>query len=164
MKKEPYIASAIAAVVFYASVIITAPSLPARVASHFNGANQADGWMERQGYVTFMLAFGTLLPAFLTFVFWVVKFAGPNSFNVPNPEYWRSPENFPRATKFMFNHSFWFLAVLWIFLAGMNYSVVQAQQSNPPVLSPTWTLLLMGYFFAALVVWIVSMLKFYKNV
>ena len=45
---------AVFAVVF---VIYTTRYLPDLVATHFGGDNRANGWMSREGYLLFMLAF-----------------------------------------------------------------------------------------------------------
>ncbi len=161
--RRPALAAAvIAATIYVFTVIIFAGELPEKVASHFDKANQPNGWMPRSTHITFMLAFGLGVPLLILGSNYLIKFASPKNLNVPNPTYWRAPENFSRATSFMFTHSFWLAAGMWIWLTGLNYSLVAANKASPPHLNSTWLWILMVFFVLMLAAWIVQMIRFFK--
>lgn len=157
------VASAIAASVYAFSVIIYSAHLPERVATHLDGGSQANGWMTRGQHVGFMLGFGILLPLFIVGATYITRFINPRLLNVPNPDYWRSPEHFPEASAFLLTHSIWLANGLWVWLIGLNYSIVDANKVSPPRLSPTWITSLMVFFFVGLIVWVVQMVRFFNR-
>jgi hypothetical protein len=53
--------------------------LPARIATHFNFANQPNGWMSREGSLIFFLVFATLVAATATWVLSRVKWPDPSA-------------------------------------------------------------------------------------
>ena len=68
------------------------PSLPATLATHFNGAGAADGWMEKG---SFYVLFGFLV-VFLTGTFLgtaaAMRMLPDSMINLPNKQYWLAPE------------------------------------------------------------------------
>ena len=51
--------------IFLMSVFLPSEKLPAKVATHFNAAGQADGWMTKNGHVLVILLIGFLISDFL---------------------------------------------------------------------------------------------------
>ena len=47
---------------FVAYVVTSSAALPERVATHFNGAGRADGWMSRSGHMGWAVAGGLVVP------------------------------------------------------------------------------------------------------
>lgn len=72
-------------------VWVTSGALPERIASHVGASGQANGWMSKGGYRTFMLAFTVLVPAATVWlVGWLPRIA-PTMVNLPNRDYWPGP-------------------------------------------------------------------------
>jgi hypothetical protein len=69
-------------------IVATTGQLPDPVATHFGHRNLPNGWMSHDGYVTFMLAFATLLPIVIVGIVGGLPHVAPRSLNIPNREYW----------------------------------------------------------------------------
>jgi uncharacterized membrane protein len=148
----------LAAVVFAGTHLSWMQSLPERVATHFDASGKVNGWMSRSTHNAFMLLFGLGLPSFIMALMWVMRFLPPNLMNVPNAAYWRSPEHYPTAMKFMQEWSRWFAAceLLWITL--LNHQIVAANLTKPPHLATAPMLWLTGVFLivvGASIVWMI---------
>src|SRR4051812_22063047 len=79
--------------------------LPPQIASHFNLAGKADCEVPRSTFLPSALALGLGTPAFIVLVMYVLRYLPVSSINVPHPEYWRTPENHPRAYAILFRFS-----------------------------------------------------------
>ena len=154
---------AICAAAFAGSVCFLSGSLPARVATHFNAAGHANGWMTRSQHVTFMLLFGLGISLFVIGICYCIRFFPASSLNVPNSAYWRSPEHYPEACAFLFRHSFWLGASELVWFGLLNASLVQANQLTPPLLAMRTAGALGGGFVAATAAWAVSMIWYFAR-
>jgi len=110
------------------------PLLPDRMASHFGASGMPNGWMTKsQFFITFAV---TLLPALLV-EFWVSRRIAnkPDAkLNLPNKEYWLSPER--RAETFGYFESFfaWYgCAFLFVVVFAMGLAM-RANFYTPPLL------------------------------
>ncbi|HYL64553.1 MAG TPA: DUF1648 domain-containing protein [Candidatus Methylomirabilis sp.] len=110
------------------------PLLPERMASHFGASGMPNGWMTKtQFFMTFAV---TLLPALLV-EFWVSRSIATKpdtKFNLPNKEYWLSPER--RAETFRYFESFfaWYGCVfLFVVVFAMGLAM-RANLDTPPQL------------------------------
>ena len=73
-------------------IVATTGQLADPVATHFGSDYLANGFMTRDGYLAFSLAFSTLLPVIVAgAVGWLPRLF-PRSVNVPNRDYWLAPE------------------------------------------------------------------------
>jgi uncharacterized membrane protein len=110
------------------------PLLPERMASHFGASGMPNGWMTKaQFFMTFAV---TLLPALLV-EFWVsrrISTEADAKFNLPNKEYWLSPER--RTETFGYFESFfaWYGCVfLFVVVFAMGLAM-RANLDTPPQL------------------------------
>lgn len=131
-KKLPMMVFSVCSFIFLMSVFLLSEKLPAKVATHFNAAGQADGWMTKNGHVLIILLIGFLISDFLIAICYAMRFFPSSTLNVPNKDYWRSKEHYPEACDFMFRHSFWMASMVIALLTLINYSIVQANRLNPP--------------------------------
>lgn len=117
--------------------LLFAPELPAKIATHFNLAGKADGWMRadtfRWSYLAFLVLFPLLMPACM----FVVRFLAA-LMNVPNKNDWTAAGQWERASRFLFHSSFWLAALEVIFCLGMYILVLEANRAKPPVLNNAW--------------------------
>ena len=139
-----------------------ADQLPDRVATHFNGKGMPNGWMSKSGHVTFMLIFGTVVPAFVALVCFLVRYM-PGGLNVPHASYWRRPERRQEAYAYLFQHSLWLSCLLLLFAIGINVLVTRANAQQPPHLASPELLGVLGAFLVGLGWWIVSMLVHFRR-
>lgn len=162
--KTAFWAFVAAAIVYALSLFLFAQALPDRVASHFGNNGLANGWMSRQEYVIFTLFMGLGAPLAVCLLTFLVRYFPSSLLNVPHPEYWRSPEHYPEACRYLFESSFWFGAAMLLWMAGMNYLTLQANAITPPRLDETQVWMLTGGFLVVIAGWIVLLVRHYKQV
>ena len=98
--------------------------------------------MTRQQHGTFMLIFGLGVPAFILGLVWLIRLLPSNLLNVPKPEYWRAPENYPKAFAIMLTWAQWLAVGEFLWMTQLNHQMVKANQIKPPHLATdeTWIL------------------------
>jgi uncharacterized membrane protein len=144
------------AVVF---VIYTTAYLPDRVATHFSGDNQADGWMSRDGYLLFVLAFLVGAPLLLSLGIGTLTRRFPQWTNVPHRDYWLAPLRRDASLQFLTAHGKRLGCLVVMLMVGMHYTLLLAHHSQPPRLPvSTFSSILFG-FVLALVWWIVRLYR-----
>jgi len=151
------------AAAFLASVFYLAPVLPAKVATHFGGSGQANGWMTRDGYLSFISLFGLGMPAIIIGLCHLIHFLPPALLNVPDAAYWRSPENYRRACGMIRVWSIWFGVVCLVWTACLNALTVQANLASPPHLATARLLAVTAAYLLALLVLIVGLVVAFKR-
>ena len=145
-----------------AFVWLTALSLPAVVASHFEGDGYANGFMSRGAYVGFTLAFVVGLPALLLLLSHFA-FGRPGArINLPNREYWLSPERRDETVSTLRGGLRQFMAMLVVFLCYVHWLVVRANQTSPPRLSTPWMIGGLVAFGAFALVWTRRLLRRFR--
>ncbi len=150
-------------VVLVISVLTSLPELPARIAAHYGVSGEPNGWMTKDQYATFFLAFGFGLP------FFILALSGrgstsPDRLNVPNASYWRSPENFSRAKEIIRTWTVWFAALMILFFAGLSRTLVEANKVSPAHLSESSLGWLTGSFVLCLFGLLYALNRSFKNV
>jgi serine/threonine-protein kinase len=118
------------------------PQLPTRMASHFNGAGRADGWMSRDGFVLFWVGInGALTLLLVTLVAWIPWAL----INVPNKDYWGDPARQPIARRRMNVWCAWFALGLNALMASVLELILRANLMPKPTLSSNHAALLVGF-------------------
>jgi len=134
--------------------------LPERVATHFDAAGNANGYMSRETYHVFTLWFTLGLPIFIAAVTALIpKLLPPQLINVPNRAYWFAPERAQDSLAFLSEQGIWFGCILLIFLCSVDWLVVSANATDPVHLPATPFATAMALFFAALGLWMLRMFK-----
>ena len=134
------------------------------VATHFGNGYYANGWMSRDGYLAFSLAFSTLLPiAVVGIVGWLPRVA-PRSLNLPNKDYWLAPERRDATFANVAAYAILLGTLIAIFMAGVHWLILKANAAVPPQLPAQlfWTMLCA--FIAAFLVWIGAFWWKFRNV
>lgn len=91
-----------------ASVWLTSLSLPLFVASHFDGAGTANGFMPRNVYVELMLVLVVGVPLLLALVSNAATGTSQERLDLPNREYWVHPERRDQTIACLREHGCWF--------------------------------------------------------
>src|SRR5689334_19191939 len=73
-------------------LILTAPQLPERVASHFKVAGTPDGWMSRSAYLWTFAGLTGGMSLFILTLFYCLRFLPVSLINLPNRDYWLASE------------------------------------------------------------------------
>jgi uncharacterized membrane protein len=83
---------AVGVLVGVGQVILLGPLLPERVASHFNAAGEADGWMTRDAFLKFNLGMTFFVATVFALTPRFIARTPTEMINLPNKEYWLAPE------------------------------------------------------------------------
>lgn len=143
---------------------LTASQLPGQVASHFNGAGRADGWMTRASYVRFIAVFAIGLPLFVVGVFFLLRFVPNGLINMPRRDYWLAPERRSETFACLFRHSFWLASMTVGLNAGLHTLILEANRQGPaaPRLSTVPALALLACFLAGVAVWSICLIRRFR--
>lgn len=146
-----------------AFVTSTADALPARVATHFDSGGTANGYMTRDGYRIFMLAFSVGFPLVLVALIAGLPRLAPNLTNVPNRDYWLVPERREAALAALRDHALWLGCLSIAVAAGVHDLIIRANAQTPPRLDNGLFIALLGAFCAGLVLWIFMLLRRFRK-
>jgi hypothetical protein len=138
-------------------IVTTTGQLPDPVATHFGTDNLANGFMTREGYLAFSLAFATLVPIVVAaLVGWLPR-RYPQSLSILNNAHWLAPERRDATFESVSVRGIVLGGLLAIFTAGVHWLILQANAAVPPKLPIRlfWTML--GAFVVVFVVWIGSL-------
>ena len=140
-------------------IVYTSQVLPERVATHFGVGNEANGWMSRNGYVSFILAFTVGVVAFLVFVTGALLARFPHWTNVPNRDYWLAPERRAESLGYLAAHGKRLAYLIVVMMLGMHYTILVANQMQPPRLPGSIFTSILISFVLALLWWIVRLYR-----
>lgn len=149
---------------FLASLAVLGPTLPARVATHFGAAGQANGWMTRSGHLVLSALFGVGFSSFIIGLCYVIRFLPPCLLNVPHPEYWRAPGHYREACDYLFRESFWLGTLLSLWMTGLHGAVVAANSHTPPHLDAGPILGIAAVFLVGLALWTIRLWRHFSRV
>lgn len=140
-------------------VATTTDSLPAIVATHFDGNDRPNGWMTREGYRVFMLAFTIGLPLFVAAAVGWLPRRFPNATNIPNRAHWLAPERREAAFAYLARHGCLLGCLMAVFSAGIHALIVDAHAVSPPRLASDRLFWMLAAFLIALTVWAITLLR-----
>jgi uncharacterized membrane protein len=142
---------------------VSAPQLPDRVATHFDGSGRPDGWMSRSSHLIFTAVLGFAFPMFVVGLCFVLRFLPDRGFNLPHRDYWLAPERRAETFAYFLRHSLWFACMAVWFVLGIHILVIQANGRSPARLSTPGILGLAGSFLAGVAVWVVSLIRHFSH-
>ena len=148
---------------FFSYLLFSVSHLPDCVATHFNGSGQPNGWMNRPTYLLFTAVFGFAFPLFLVGICFIVRFLPVRYYNIPRRDYWLAPERRSETFSYLFRHSLWFACMAVCFVIGIHFLIIRANSLTPAHLSTPMILGLMGCFLTGIVVWVVSMFRYFHS-
>lgn len=145
---------------------ITTAALPERLASHFDAAGKANGYMSREGFFLFMLAFTIGVPIFLVSLTGLLPHVlSPMMINIPHRMYWLAPERRKTTIDFLTQHAIWLGCILVVFLCCVDWLVICANTSGGRPQLPVMPLAaVIVLFFTALGFWTWSMFRRFGKV
>jgi serine/threonine-protein kinase len=112
-------------------VSATFRQLPERIATHFGGGGQPNGWMSASGYLTFIAAMSIGVPLFLVIVFSVIRRCNGAGCNIPNRTYWLAPERRDETLVFIQRQGYWLAGLLIAFFGGIHHLILTANARSP---------------------------------
>ncbi len=135
-----------------------APLLPDPIASHFDGAGQANGWSSKSEFLTSNLLLVVGMTAMFLSVGWLVSKVPAAWVNLPNKDYWLAPKRRAATLDAMGQQMEWLAAATLVLLLGINQLTIQANlQSTTALPAGTFWLLFSSYmvFMIAWLAWFV---------
>ena len=138
--------------------------LPERVATHFNSAGEANGWMSRSGHQMFMLVFGLAFPMGIVLLSYATRFLPRGMVNIPHRDYWLAPERRRETSSYLAHHSLWLACLAVCFVIGLEFSIVQANRQHPPHLSLSALLAVVVPFLAGTMIWVLIVMRHFRRV
>jgi Protein of unknown function (DUF1648) len=136
-----------------AFIVGTSGQLPPRVASHFGVGGQFNAWMTREGYLLFILGFGTLFPLFIVASIAGLPHITSRGVKLPNRDYWLAPPRRGETLATLGAFGGWLGCLLTVFIAALHTMILEANTSVPPQLPLPLLWSVLGGFIAATLAW-----------
>ncbi len=137
--------------------VLYRPHLPERVATHFNGAGQADGWMHRDNATWMMIGLQTIMPLVFIGIAYMIYFTPTHMINIPHREYWLGPDRKDASVAFIARYTAAFSLAISLFFIGMNHLTFRANLSGGN-LNPLGFWSLLAGFLAFTALWVAWLL------
>ena len=134
-------------------VLVTLRRLPPSVASHFDASGTPNGWSSRLGYVLLLVVIGVLLPLSVAALVRRLTGQGPALLNIPARDHWTRPENGKEAVRRVRAYVWWLGCIMAGTALVIHLLVLDAHQHQPPRLSTTGILLVLGGALIAIAAW-----------
>ena len=151
------------AALFLLLLLLSASNLPETVATHFNAHGKPNAWMHSSSYLAFYITFGLGLPALIVAVFYMVRWLPPSWVNLPQRDFWLTPERAPATHQYLLTRGLWLACVMLAFLLAVHFAVVRANQLAPPHLPAKSFLVPMGIFGVTLVIWMIDFVRYFTR-
>ena len=150
----------------YAAVHFSAvyPRLPGVVASHFNGRGAANGWQTKQAFFTVFVGVTVLC---VLFGFGMASLIGAMPMrlvNLPNKQYWLSPERREETLEWMKTYFGWFACALYVLMIVVYDYAAQSNlhPDHPPgVARLIYTLVV---FLSFVIAWLVQIFRRFAHI
>jgi serine/threonine-protein kinase len=113
-------------------IVATYATLPPRVATHFDFAGHANGFMMRADYLILMTAIGLGVPLLLLFATVLLPYLAPTRLRIPSPDYWTAPERRSQTLSTIAAVGLFMSAVVTAFIIAMQLLLVEANARTPP--------------------------------
>lgn len=144
-------------------LLLSTQSLPQTLASHFNWAGQADGFMSRTGYLILYAFMMLAMPLFIyamagLFPAYLARHADA-SLSIPHKQYWLAAERRAASADYLQNHAVWLAIIVLGLFDAIHFKVWQANQHASLAQAQadfTWLLILSVL---AILLWIGTMLR-----
>ena len=163
MKRLPFFAFTLLATALVIDLALTVPSLAEPVATHFDAAGRANGWMTRTGYGIFMAAFGICLPLLIWALIPLISRRFPRGINIPAREYWLAPERREETLAFLRWHMGWLATLMVLFFIAIHHLLLLANALRPPALPHTPFFFMLGCFLAGTAVWTILLWRRFRR-
>ncbi len=123
MQKVSKMVFTILLILCIAQVAYYYPLLPAKVASHFGASGRPDAWASKEFFVKIYFIAVAFVAALFPGVGFLVSKIPTEMINVPNKDYWLSPERRQETVDFLRRQFLWFgSATLLLLLDIMHQS------------------------------------------
>lgn len=144
-------------------VYLTTDPAAGYIASHFDGTGHADAYMAGGYYRSFMIFFAAIFPLIMVVMIAGVPRLFPGSINIPNRDYWFSPEQRRGTLLFLEKHALVLGCMMVLFICGVHWLVMLANRQNPPQLANGPFLAMLAVFMAAIFIWLARLMRRFRK-
>jgi uncharacterized membrane protein len=131
------------------------PRLPERIASHFGFDGKPDGWSTKQSFLVFYgVEMGT--SALLLGVALLFRFVPSSMLNIPNKDFWLSPQRRQETLASLFYSFLWFASATLLLLIDLADQMFDVNMGKADALPHS--MLSLGLYFAFVAIWAVSLI------
>jgi len=148
---------------FVAYVWLKSAELPVVVATHFDAAGKANGWMPREKHLSFTVALGTLTPLFIVGIFAFIRRRQGWGLNIPNKAYWLEPERRAATFDYLSQQGLWLATLMAVFQAAIFKTILDANKLRPPTLATDESKYLGIGLVVLIVIWIAGLLLRFRK-
>jgi len=143
-------------------ILVTSTALPQTVASHFNAAGTATGFMPRRLYVVITLLAAAGIPLVVAAGPWLALRKPGARLRLPHAEYWLTGERRSRTVAFVGRHMMRFAMLVTLFVCYVHGLVVAAHAASPPVLPSVWFIAGLAVFALAALLWALTFVNRFR--
>ena len=144
-------------------ISVTTDWLPAQIASHFGAGGAPNGWMSRNGYLLFMLAFAVGLPLVVVLSMGILPRRMEKRISIPNRDFWLDPSRRETTFAYLETHAYWLGSLLVVFIAAIHLLVIEANATHPPRLPGQLFGALIALFLVALAAWMLTLVLRFRH-
>lgn len=102
-----------------------APLLPAKIATHFNGKGQANGWMSHRAFIWYSIGMYYFIGGLFFLTDWVVPKLPSEMINIPNRTYWMHPARREKALDVLLTYTNWIGVITLLLLLILTQMVIE---------------------------------------
>ncbi len=140
------------------------PQMPETVMSHFDAAGTPNGWMSKDMFFFFYGVLFLLMTIFAIGLPRYIERLPTSLINLPNKEYWLSPEHRCATMDMLRSQLTWFgLSVLAFIVIVMQFAIV-ANISPDQTFSSGTILIILGIFLAGTLIWSINMIRQFTKI
>jgi len=163
MPMLPRIAFVVLLVLVPAVIVAPSGALPDRVATHFGRGGLAHGWMTRDGYIAFMLAFTILVPLVVVVMTGFLPGIARSKCNIPNYDYWFAPARREASAARLVSHACLLGCLLVLCFGGFHAVLLDANAATPARLSEPAFFGVLAALLVGITLWVILMRRLFAR-
>lgn len=132
------------------------PLMPGKMATHFGAGGEANGWMTRDGFLFFFWGMCAFLVVLFLLMPKLIALFPDSMINMPNKDYWFTPERRPLAMGRIGAHMAWLAVLILGLMMVLLQTTFRANLMSVPRLEGIVVGLTMAGFLSGMTVWLVT--------
>lgn len=155
----PYFAMVVLWIAAIVQILYFYSQLPPLVASHFNAAGKANGWMDKETFVKFYLGLMTFLSGLFLAISAIIGGVPVSLWNLPNKEYWLSDVRRGETVRFVKTRLAMVGVMVQILILAIFQACLNANANRSYSLGQTLPWVLIGTFLLFMLWWMVGFIR-----